>query len=108
MGRLPAARAVRGKGAATPRSGLFAAAVAVAVALGTAGCTGTAARPAPPTSAPRPASMAAPDTGTRAPGPQAPETPQMTPVDAQKCSTTTVRGSGSGPLRIDGRRRPDP
>lgn len=96
---------------ATRRPGLFATAVAVAVALGTAGCTGTAARPSPPTPVPRPPSVAAPDTGTSAPGPRAlqtPETPQMTPVDAQKCSTTTVRGSGSGPLRIDGRWRPDP
>lgn len=108
MGRLPAARAVRGKGAATPRSGLLAAAVAVAVALGTAGCTGTAARPAPPTSAPGPTSVAGPGTAASPLGRQGPQAPQMTPVDAQKCSTTTVRGSGSGPLRIDGRWRPDP
>lgn len=32
----------------------------------------------------------------------------MTPVDAQKCSYTTVRGPGSGPVQVEGRWRPDP
>lgn len=76
------------------------AALAVGVGLAVPGCTGTAVRPSPPTSGPTQATAA--DTGTGSPG------PQMTPVDAQKCSTTTVRGSGSGPLRVEGRWRPDP
>ncbi|WP_343990794.1 hypothetical protein [Terrabacter terrae] len=37
-----------------------------------------------------------------------PAAPQMTPVDPLKCSTTTVRGPWSGPVKVEGRWRPDP
>ncbi|MEW1952516.1 hypothetical protein [Terrabacter sp. NPDC080008] len=95
-GGVMARAGARAKARAVCRAGL----VALVVAGATAGCTGAVARTSPPTSAQPPATVA--DTRAGTPG------PQMTPVDAAKCSTTTVRGPGSGPLQVDGRWRPDP
>lgn len=80
----------------------------LAAGLAAGGCTATAAGP-PASGAASFVSAVAPASPVRvaSSGRVAPA-PQMTPVDPLRCSTTTVRGPGSGPLRIDGRWRPDP
>lgn len=82
------------------RPAAFVLSAGLGLALAAGGCTTTA---GPPTNL----SSSTSPVATDAPG-STPAAPLMTPVDSLRCSTTTVRGSGSGPLRVDGRWDPDP
>lgn len=83
----------------------------LSLALAAGGCTTTVAGPAktrPSSTTATTSPTAAAGSAGGAAGGAAPPVPLMTPVDRLRCSTTTVRGSGSGPLRVEGRWRPDP